>query len=767
MIFELMTKATLLLLFAALATLLLRRRAAATRHLIGIGALAAVLGLPLALLALPAWELPLPVAAEEATEPAPVRRAPSRERPSFDSQALAALHAPERAEGASEIESAPTIAASTAADEPRFGAGTLLAAVWGGGLLFVLARLLLGQRRVNELALDARPLDNPRARTILEQALERLEIARAPRVLVSDALRVPVLWGALSPTLLLPTDALDWSPSRLRMTLLHELAHLRRRDGLSLLIGSLATAIWWFHPLAWYVARNARRDCELATDDLVLASGERPSDYATELLAIARALPRPAAPAALSILGRGQLEHRVHAILDRRAVRGLRPRFAGALAMLLATSALSLAAAQPVAESPEQGPVQALRRAPAEATILPAHDGDEPHDADYRRNERLYDEAMDLHREERWDAAIEGFLDSARAGHRVGASYYNAACGHARLGEADAAIDLMRRSIGAGFDLGEYLLEDSDLDPIRGSAAFQRFVEEMREAGERMPRRGRYDAVVDRYEDLRASGSDDRDDWNEVGVALLSLRDLDRATDALERAANASPDASATPLYNLACAHALDGSQGAALDYLERAVLAGFDSDERFENDSDLASLRGTQRFDEIRELHDTLSLDRFGQHGSWNWHRNSQYSARRWEPAVEEFTRFTAANPSVGRGWSNLGWALHHSRRHGEAREAFARQLDLDYRASIAMYNIACTHAMEGDVDSGIDWLERAVDADAVSWHHVREDDDLDNLRGDARFERLLDELRARHDDMHGKRRVLDRIKRRVEEVL
>ena len=194
-------------------------------------------------------------------------------------------------------------------------------------------------------------------------------------------------------------------------------------------------------------------------------------------------------------------------------------------------------------------------------------------------------------------------------------------------------------------------------------------------------------------------------------------------------------------------AHALDGNESAALNSLEEAVRAGFDSDERFRNDTDLDSIRDTRRFREIRDLHERLSLDSYRRHDNNGWFGRSEYSERRWEPAVEDFTALTREQPDLGRAWSNLGWALHHSRRHDEAREAFQRQLDLGYNRSIATYNIACTYAMENDVDSAMDWLERAAEFDSPSYHQYKNDDDLRSLRGERRYEDLLDELRERDD--------------------
>jgi tetratricopeptide (TPR) repeat protein len=370
----------------------------------------------------------------------------------------------------------------------------------------------------------------------------------------------------------------------------------------------------------------------------------------------------------------------------------------------------------------------------SEDAIMLAHDG--PHDG-----EDAFERAYELHGEERWDEAAATFLEAAEAGYREDVSLYNAACGHARMGDTGQAISLIERALEAGFDNFELLYEDSDLDPIRRDASFQSMMEQV---GEEHRGGGRYEATVDRYDDLVAQGSTDGDAWYEVGTTLLSLRDFERSIDALGRAVE-NRDAKANALYNSACAYSLKGDTNQALDYLERAVLAGFDSDERFANDSDLDNIRESGRFDEIEELHDTLSLDRF--RSSWgNW--GSEYSSRRWEPAVEEFTEFVRQNPDVGRGWFNLGWALHHSRRHAEAREAFLKQLQLDYQPRIATYNVACTYAMENQTDAAFEWLERAVDEFQMSAHQLIGDEDLESLHDDPRFEELLERAIENDDD-------------------
>src|SRR2546426_2601906 len=59
-------------------------------------------------------------------------------------------------------------------------------------------------------------------------------------------------------SILLPSEAASWPPDRLRAVLLHELAHVARHDCLALTMGTLALAMYWFHPLAR--ARQSRSE---------------------------------------------------------------------------------------------------------------------------------------------------------------------------------------------------------------------------------------------------------------------------------------------------------------------------------------------------------------------------------------------------------------------------------------------------------------------------------------------------------------------------
>jgi hypothetical protein len=169
--------------------------------------------------------------------------------------------------------------------------------------------------------------------------------------LVSRQELIPMAWGWRRPVVLLPEDAGSWPEGRLRAVLLHELAHIRRRDVATQLIGELARGLFWFHPLAWWSLHRLRAEQEAACDDCVLRAGTHPDDYAEDLLAVTTRLPAgpQAAGVALAMGRAGRIEARIRAILapdrDRRPVGGARLALLAGLFVALATVAAVVAPA--------------------------------------------------------------------------------------------------------------------------------------------------------------------------------------------------------------------------------------------------------------------------------------------------------------------------------------------------------------------------------------------------------------------------------------
>jgi tetratricopeptide (TPR) repeat protein len=87
--------------------------------------------------------------------------------------------------------------------------------------------------------------------------------------------------------------------------------------------------------------------------------------------------------------------------------------------------------------------------------------------------------------------------------------------------------------------------------------------------------------------------------WHRLGTSQIYLRQLPEAIKSLEQAIKVGGGA-ALDFYNLACAFALSGQKEKALDNLEKAIKAGFTDRQQYESDSDLDSLRETERFKEL-----------------------------------------------------------------------------------------------------------------------------------------------------------------------
>src|SRR5271166_3977624 len=161
-------------------------------------------------------------------------------------------------------------------------------AIWLAGVLITVGPFLYGLVRLRQLRHQARALTGTPLNELLEESCSSLGLTRLPALLLMPGPVMPMTFGLQRPNIVLPAECLSWTRSRQRAVLLHELAHIQRRDVASQLFAHLTTALWWFQPLSWISRRSLRQESERACDELVVQCGVRASDYAAELLAIAR-----------------------------------------------------------------------------------------------------------------------------------------------------------------------------------------------------------------------------------------------------------------------------------------------------------------------------------------------------------------------------------------------------------------------------------------------------------------------------------------------
>ncbi len=123
--------------------------------------------------------------------------------------------------------------------------------------------------------------------TVRAHVLVRQAANREGR-LTSNSCAVPVTVGWLNPTVILPERWRRWPQAQLNAVLTHEGEHARRRDPLVQWLALLNRALFWFHPLAWWLERRLSALAEEACDAAVLARGHDPFEYSEYLLELAR-----------------------------------------------------------------------------------------------------------------------------------------------------------------------------------------------------------------------------------------------------------------------------------------------------------------------------------------------------------------------------------------------------------------------------------------------------------------------------------------------
>ena len=340
-------KSFVLLAFAGLAATALRHRSAAARHLVWSSALSGTLLLPILSLALPQWRVSFLPSWPDA--PAAQLQAPGYSNGTTVS-AVASEPVGQVADLAPKTQtpSSPSWATVSKPKSPEAAAPTSvppslpawLALAWLSGTVFTLIPLVAGWWQIARITRRATPVTDAATQALLGELRAQFGLRRAVALHQTPAVAMPATWGAWSPVLLLPAAAADWSPTRRRLVLLHELGHISRWDWPAQLAAHAACALHWFNPLVWLAARRLRLEREQACDDLVLAAGAAPCDYADELLQITSALrgSRWLALASVPMAHRSSLELRLRSILDGTRRRAMLTR----AAVLSALAALAL-----------------------------------------------------------------------------------------------------------------------------------------------------------------------------------------------------------------------------------------------------------------------------------------------------------------------------------------------------------------------------------------------------------------------------------------
>lgn len=139
----------------------------------------------------------------------------------------------------------------------------------------------------------------------------------SPGIFESPLIAAPVTIGAVQPRVVLPLEWKQWPADMLEAVLTHERTHAARRDPLFSLLARLNCAVFWFHPLAWWLKRVLATTAEHACDDAALRSSGGRQRYAEMLIEIASTTRRHQGRLVWQSagVGHGSLEDRIERIL--------------------------------------------------------------------------------------------------------------------------------------------------------------------------------------------------------------------------------------------------------------------------------------------------------------------------------------------------------------------------------------------------------------------------------------------------------------------
>jgi uncharacterized protein (TIGR03435 family) len=243
-----------------------------------------------------------------------------------------------------------TLSVATASARGRIVPFNLLFALWAAGFVAILATWLVRWRQIAALAHRG-----TRVHVGFEvEALRRTErnagIRRPTDLIFCDGTLEPGVFGIIRPVLLWPSAISDsLSDEQIEAILAHEISHIRRRDNLTAALHMGVEAVFWFHPLVWWVGARLVDERERACDEDVIRRGSEPQVYAESILTTCRFSIESSLACVAGVTG-ADLKKRIEAIMKNHAGNAL-----GRGKRLLLATTIVAAIAWPVAIGVMQG----------------------------------------------------------------------------------------------------------------------------------------------------------------------------------------------------------------------------------------------------------------------------------------------------------------------------------------------------------------------------------------------------------------------------
>ncbi|HEX5070155.1 MAG TPA: M56 family metallopeptidase [Vicinamibacterales bacterium] len=267
-------------------------------------------------------------------------------------------------------------------------ARAVLIAIYFAVLIVLLLRVGAGWKMARRLERTAPPIEDRVALAHLANVAESAGLRHAPRLTQSDRLCVPMTTSVIRPAVILPATWRTWTNETFNAVLVHEVAHIARRDAVTQRASLMYRAVFWFNPLAWWLRHHLIELAERASDEAVLSAGTGATEYARILLDFCHAVPRTGLRASWQIgMARGSVtrtEARITQILQWTQGGSTRMTASARVRVLVAATsvAMLIASLHPVGATPKPAvelvPGPSLPVAPATVTPGPVPAAKQP-----------------------------------------------------------------------------------------------------------------------------------------------------------------------------------------------------------------------------------------------------------------------------------------------------------------------------------------------------------------------------------------------------
>ncbi|TWU48262.1 M56 family metallopeptidase [Rubripirellula reticaptiva] len=164
---------------------------------------------------------------------------------------------------------------------------SVAATLWGAGVLVSLS--VFAMQMTQTYRLPCQPIESDFLNDENRRLADQFGLKNEPALTMSASVTGPLLAGPVHPKIVISESVIQSaSDDEIRCVLAHEMAHARRRDLWWNLLPAMVQAVFWFHPLAWWLHRNHRNTAEMACDELAVRQTHiSVVDYANSLLEVA------------------------------------------------------------------------------------------------------------------------------------------------------------------------------------------------------------------------------------------------------------------------------------------------------------------------------------------------------------------------------------------------------------------------------------------------------------------------------------------------